>query len=442
MIVSKFGGSSLSSQTQFNKVKQIIHTDPQRCVVVVSALGKRQADDNKLTDMLYLIAAHIKHGVNYDHLWDVITDRFVAIKNELHLTYDIESELDGIKKGLMSEKIDSDFLVSRGEYLTAKLMAEYLGFEFIDAKNIIVFHAQGSIDLDACRSNVQSALTHLKTKSSFKGAVIPGFYGAYTSGKIKLLNRGGSDITAAVVARCLEADKYENWTDVNGVLMADPRIVDHPVTVPQLSYEELSELSYMGASVLHEETIYPIRDLQIPIHIMNTNAPDAAGTVVSDAAGETMPSIKGISGKKDYVSINIFKYSMSTEVGFLHRVLEIFERYKINIEHTPTGIDHVGIIVAQQEVEDHLEELIEHLQSVLGAEVTSNTLSLITVVGSGIVADAAVCATAFTALGFESIKIQMISMSPRGVNMVMGVENEHFEKAINALYQAFVNKSP
>lgn len=417
LIVTKFGGSSLSSRSQFQKVKAIIDEDPNRQVVVVSALGKGEGEVNKLTDLLFLIAAHIRHGVNYDLHWETIEKRFLSVKNQLGLTYDVSSELAELRQSLDQDRVSEEFLVSRGEYLTGKLMSEYLGFEFVDAKDVIMFHPSGEVDLKLSRERLQQAIPP-QTK-----VVIPGFYGAYLSGRVKLLNRGGSDITAAIVASCLEADKYENWTDVPGVLMADPRIITEPVSVAELTYEELSELSYMGANVLHEETIYPIRDLNIPIHIKNTNDPGAPGTVISDRPTNQKSRISGISGKKDFLSINIFKNKMSTEVGFLRKVFSIFERYQINVEHVPTGIDHVGIILSAQEAGEQLDSLLEALARELGAdEITlKEDLSLITIVGQKIISDARAAQAIFTALAREGISVQLIAQSPREINMMVGV---------------------
>jgi len=435
LTVAKFGGSSLSNRAQFEKVKGIVKDDDNRKIVVVSALGKREKSDSKMTDLLFLIAAHIKHDVNYDSLWDVIVSRFVSVKAELKLNYDIEADLADLRRNLDAGKITEDHLVSRGEYFTAKLVSEYLGYEFVDAREVIAFKANGDIDLDVCKERLEKRIVENSQ------VVVPGFYGAFVNGKIKLLNRGGSDITAAIIASCLGADKYENWTDVNGVLMADPRIVDNPVPVAQLTYEELSELSYMGANVLHEETIYPIRGLNIPIHIKNTNDPTATGTIISDMMTEPRGEIAGISGKQNFIAINIFKNKMSTEVGFLKRTLAIFERFHLNIEHVPTGIDHVGIILAEKEVGDNLYDLIEALQTELGADDVTykEKLSLITIVGRGIIANAHVQGVVFSTLGNAQIRVQLIAQSPREINMIIGVHNDDYVRAISSLYDGLTD---
>jgi len=435
-IVSKFGGSSLSSEIQFKKVKKIIKENPERCIVVVSALGKRANEDNKVTDLLYLLHAHIKHGVAYDSLWETIKQRFLNVKQELNLAYNINQELSLLKDQLTSSVPTVDYLVSRGEYLTAKLMSEYLDFDFIDAKDVIIFQPNGKIDLDKSRKQLLQILPKdLKV-------VIPGFYGAYLDGKIKLLDRGGSDITGSIVASCLGASKYENWTDVSGVLMADPRIIKNPATIPNLTYEELTELAYMGASVLHEETIHPIRDLNIPVHIKNTNQPHADGTLICNQFEGNKNMITGISGKKDFISITIYKNHMSSEVGFLHRTLEIFNRYDINIEHLPTGIDHVGVIVSAQCVDTCLYDLIESLKVELNIdEVTvKKEIALITIVGREIIKNPGLSGVIFQALGEKHINVLLIAQSPRELNIVIGVQNSDYIPATQILYEKLVHE--
>ncbi|MCL1949963.1 MAG: aspartate kinase [Turicibacter sp.] len=435
LIVTKFGGSSLSWEAQFKKVKNIVASDPNRRVVVVSALGRRQKEDNKMTDLLYLIAAHIRYGVTYDAMWETIVARFIAVKEELGLSYDVAGELEELRQDLSQKSLNEEFLVSRGEYFTAKLVAEYLGYQFLDAKDVIAFQPNGTVDLTATQTKLQAAVP------DDERVVIPGFYGAFPSGAVKLFNRGGSDITGAIVASCLGAKTYENWTDVSGVLMADPRIIDNPVSVAQLSYEELSELSYMGASVLHEETIYPIRSLNIPIHIKNTNDPAAAGTVISDEDLGHPQRISGISGKKDFVSLTIYKSQMSTELGFLRRALAIFERFKLNVEHLPTGIDHVGIVISGSGLNNQLDDLVQTLKEELNADevVVKKDISLITIVGASLIGCSQLTASIFTALAKSNIGVQLIAQSPREVNMIIGVANEDYLPAITALYEELVS---
>ena len=428
--VAKFGGSSLSTESQFAKVKNIVNQDSSKQIVVVSAIGRKNSQDDKVTDLLYLISAHIKHHVSYQSLWDNFTARFLAVKKDLNLSYDIEADLDNLKMELEIGQFNQDYLVSRGEYLTARLMAEYLSYDFVDAASIIVFSEKGIVDLEASKSRLENEIQNNRK------VVIPGFYGAYKNGRIKLLSRGGSDITGAILARCLGVDRYENWTDVSGVLVADPRIIKNPVTIKELTYEELSELSYMGASVLHEETIYPIKSLNIPIHIKNTNDPTASGTTILAQSDSSIPRIAGISAKKNYISINILKNQMSIEIGFLGRALKIFEDYNLNIEHIPTGINQLGIIVEKAEVEDALLDILERLKSELAAdEVTvKEGISLFTVVGEGIIKSSKTTSKIFSSLAKQNIDIELIAQSPRGINIIIGIADKEYDEALKALY--------
>ncbi|KAA8711899.1 aspartate kinase [Lactococcus garvieae subsp. garvieae] len=431
LTIAKFGGSSLSTESQFLKVKNIVSQDETKKIVVVSAIGRKNPSDDKVTDLLYLIAAHVKHGVSYQALWDNLVTRFVAVKEELQLKYDILSHLEELKCELDSGQFTEDYLVSRGEYFTAHLMAEYLGYQFIDAAEVISFSGNGRINLEMSKRLLQEQF------SGIERIVLPGFYGAFQNGKIKLLSRGGSDISGAILASCLGADKYENWTDVSGVMMADPRIINNPATISELTYEELSELSYMGASVLHAETIYPIRELNIPLHIKNTNAPDAEGTLILAEHRTHTTQVSGISGRKNYVSINIVKNQMATEVGFLQRTLKIFDDYHLNIEHLPTGINQIGVIVEMVEVEEILLDLLDRLKKDLKADdvTVKENISLLTVVGEEIIRSAKVTNKIFTALAKEDIDIELITQSPRGINIIIGVANKHYQRALVALYE-------
>jgi len=431
VLVSKFGGSSLSSESQFRKVKEIIEAKVDRQVVVVSALGKTDAESNKLTDLLYVIYTHGKHGINYDELWGEVTTRFVGVKEKLQLTFPIADHLSEIKARLDDKRISLDEFVSRGEYLTALLMSEYLGYRFVDAKDVVIFAANGEVDMVATKEKLQAV------KNDEQRIVIPGFYGAYSNGKIKLFGRGGSDISGAIVAAALGAEKYENFTDVSGILMADPRIIDNPPATSGLTYEELSELTYMGASVLHEASVHPVRDAGIPIHIKNTNDPEAPGTLIcAGGEGEKKTKITGISGKKDFLSFVIYKNHMSIEIGFLQRTLAIFERYNVNIEHVPTGIDHVGVVVMADSVEDCLEELVEALRMELQADevVVKSGTALITIVGRGITSDSVFLGRVFSCLGVAGIDISFIAQSPKKLNVILGVCNEDYVEATKALY--------
>jgi len=433
VLVCKFGGSSLSSESQFKKVKNIVTSHPDRQVIVVSALGKRKSEDNKLTDLLYVIYAHAQHGICYEELWQKVSDRFLEVKEELGLTFDMIAALEEIKDGLAAGALSVDDFVSRGECLTAQLMSEYLNYEFVDAKDVIAFYANGDVDLENSRARLLAATLNKKV-------VIPGFYGAYANGKIKLFGRGGSDITGAIVAASLGAEKYENFTDVSGVLVADPRIIDGPPAIASLTYEELSELTYMGANVLHEESAHPVRDAGVPIHIKNTNAPDDAGTLICDDAGKQKSEKKviGVSGKKDFISFTIYKKHMSTEVGFLEKTLAIFSKYQVNVEHVPTGIDHVGVVVEAASVAHCLEELLEVLNQELKVDYlkVKRDIALITIVGRNVVDDPKFLGQVFTTLGIADINISFIAQSPVKINMILGVKNGDYAKATKALYGA------
>jgi len=429
--VCKFGGSSLSSESQFKKVKNIVDSNPDRQVIVVSALGKRKSEDNKLTDLLYVIYAHAEHGICYNELWQEVADRFLKVKEELELTFDVAAALKEIKGVLVSGTLSVDDFVSRGEYLTAQLMSEYLDYGFVDAKDVIAFCANGDIDLENSRQRL------LKVAQN-QNVVIPGFYGAYANGKIKLFGRGGSDITGAIVAASLEAEKYENFTDVSGVLVADPRIIDEPPAIASLTYEELSELTYMGANVLHEESAHPVRDAGVPIHIKNTNAPEDAGTLICDNTEKKglEKKVIGISGKKNFISFTFYKKHMSTEVGFLEKTLAIFSKYQVNVEHVPTGIDHVGVVVEASSVAGCMEELLEVLNQELKVDYlkVKEDIALITIVGRNVVDDPTFLGQVFTTLGVADINISFIAQSPVKLNIILGVRNEDYAEATKALY--------
>ena len=331
--ITKFGGSSVANATQFAKVKQIIESDSARRFVVVSASGREHKNDNKVTDLLYLIEAHIKYSVDYHPLFQLIEDRFLTMKRELNLTYPIENDLEELKQRL-NKTISTDYLVSRGEYLTAKLMAEYLGFPFLDAKDIIIFRYNGKIDFDATRLRLKE---YMQKHDRF---VMPGFYGALPDGTIKIMSRGGSDITGSILADILDADMYENWTDVSGILMADPRIVSKPKRIDTITYSELRELSYMGASVLHEEAIFPVKEKNIPINILNTNHPEEGGTIILEK--DDKPSaqlITGIAGKKNFTVIAIYKITCLTR-----SVLSVRHLRYVNRIASASNISQVALI--------------------------------------------------------------------------------------------------
>ena len=427
-VVTKFGGSSLSCAKQFKKVRDIVLSDPMRKIVVVSALGKRDANDSKITDLLYILHAHLKYSVPYEDVWKIICDRYVEVRDDLKLDYKIEDELDLIASQL-DKNIPQDYLVSRGEFLAAKLMSRYLGYEFLDAKDVIEFNYDGTVNFDATGRKTKEKVAQLKK------VVVPGFYGAYGNGVIKLFSRGGSDITGSIMAKCVNATVYENWTDVSGIMVTDPRIVKNPKSIKEITYNELRELSYMGANVLHEDSIFPVQELNIPIKILNTNEPECPGTIISNECKDNSQAITGIAGKKNFVAITVYKDHMSNEVGFLRKCLSIFEKYDISIEHVPTGIDNLSIVVARDQVEKCLYELVVDLKQELGAEVTLwEDIALIAVVGRNMAHKCGLCGKLLSVLGENGVNMKMIDQGPDELNIILGINNCDYEKAIKVIY--------
>lgn len=432
--ITKFGGSSVANAKQFQKVKSIIESDPDRRFVVVSASGREHKTDNKITDLLYLIEAHLNYHVDHLSLFQLIEDRFISIKNELHLTYPIEQDLAQLKESLNSS-ISTDYLVSRGEYLTAKLMAEYLGYPFIDAKDIIYFHYDGKIDFDKTKSALRE---YLKKHDCF---VMPGFYGSLPDGKVKTMSRGGSDITGSILADVMHADMYENWTDVSGILMADPRIVHHPKRIHTITYSELRELSYMGASVLHEEAIFPVKEKNIQINILNTNHPEEGGTIIVEQDHHnTNQIITGIAGKKNFTVIAIYKNHMSDEVGIIKRALEVCENYRISIEHIPSGIDSFSIVVNSDDVKDILYDMVSDMKKACQADQIKiiDNIALIATVGRQMMYRPGISGKLFAVLGKNNINIRMIAQGTDEMNIIVGVENQDYERTVKTIYDNFV----
>lgn len=436
--VAKFGGTSLADAVQFKKVHDIVKDNEERRYVVVSAPGKRFKDDNKITDLLYLTHAHLKFSVPYAPVLKLIEDRFNEIKDELNLDIDLHSEFETIRN-MLDNKCDEDYIVSRGEYLSAKLMASYLKCDFIDSKDVIFFKYDGTVDKKKTNEKLGAALS----KSS--KAIIPGFYGSYPDGSIKTFSRGGSDITGSIVASVAKADMYENWTDVSGFLMADPRIVKNPLPINKITYQELRELSYMGASVLHDEAVFPVRQAGIPINIRNTNEPDNPGTVIvgDDQVDEDYDNghvITGIAGRKNFTFFYIHKEHMANEVGVVRKALEIFEERNISIDHIPSGIDSFSIVVPTECVEKTTHEIVEELKDKLGTDSvkTYKNLSLISTVGIRMAFRPGISAKLFNALGENNINIRMIDQGSSEINIIVGVDDKDFENAIRAIYNAFV----
>ena len=431
--VAKFGGSSLAGAEQFKKVKAIVEADPARMCVVVSAAGKRYKKDNKITDLLYLTHAHINYGVSYEDIFSMIEERYYGIRDELGLKCDLESEFQKLR-GQLNQDISVDYLVSRGEYLTAKLMSEYLGYAFLDAADCVVFSYDGQIDYEKTYANI-AARAEMAPRF-----VMPGFYGALPNGRIKVMTRGGSDITGAIVANALDADIYENWTDVSGLFSCDPRIVDNPAPIDVISYAELRELAYMGASVLHESAIFPVKAAGIPVNIRNTNDPDAPGTMIQtnpkERGGRT---ITGIAGRGCYTSIMIEKDQMNEEVGFAIRVLQVLAKHNIIVEHIPTGIDIMSVIVPGDQLAPHRDEVMAELWAETRADSIrlNENMALLTVVGQGMKNQLGAAGRVFGALGRAGINVNMIDQGSDELNLIIGIDAEDLNPAIRALYHEF-----
>lgn len=435
--VLKFGGSSMADAAQYAKVRSIVESDPSRQVVVVSAAGKRFKDDHKITDLLYLCHAHMKYGVDCSGIFQMIESRYLSIRDELGLHTDLESEFDALRAKLKSS-ITVDELVSRGEYFSARLMADYLGFDFLDAELWMKFRFDGSIDQDA----TYEALSQL---AEGRKVVLPGFYGVMPDGHIKTFSRGGSDITGAVAAAALDADVYENWTDVSGILMADPRIIQDPKPIRRVTYNELRELSYIGAQVLHEGTIFPVREKNIPLNIRNTNDPENPGTLImesfDDTADENPGFITGIAGRKNFSIITIAKNGLSGEVGILRKILEIFEAHNVNIEYIPNGIDSVSLVVSAEKVSGCLYSILGELQKTIRPDSVNLTenIAIVAAVGRKMAYRPGISGKIFATLGENGINIRMISQGPDELNIIVGVDNKDFAGTIRVLYENFVD---
>ncbi|MBR5125500.1 MAG: aspartate kinase [Oscillospiraceae bacterium] len=438
MKVVKFGGSSMADAGQYRKVRDILLADPDRRVVIVSAAGKRFSGDHKLTDLLYLCYSHVKYGVDCSLIFDMIRSRYLGIQNALGLKIDLEPELNELKQRVAAKQVSREELVSRGEYFSAKLMADYLGFRFIDAADWVKFNMDGTVNKEESYAALQEQMT------PGMGAVIPGFYGAMPDGTIHTFSRGGSDITGSLAAAALDADVYENWTDVSGILMADPRIVDNPQAIPEVTYDELRELSYSGAQVLHEDSIFPVREKNIPVNIRNTNDPNAPGTMIQeDFTGDNDPDrfITGITGKKDFSIISLSKRGMSNQVGVLYKVLKVLVRHKISVDYVPNGIDNVSVVLPTKAIEKELYTIMSEIQ--LEAEPDTlevhHNIAIVAAVGRKMAFRPGISGKIFAALGESGINIRMINQGPDELNIIFGVDNRDFDSAIKVLYNSFVN---
>lgn len=432
--VVKFGGSSLASAQQFIKVATIIHEDPARRYVVPSAPGKRFDKDIKVTDMLYSCHEAALKDEPIDGQLSAIAERYQEIIQGLGLTLCLDDEFETIRQAFQSH-IEKDYAASRGEYLNGIIMAHYLGYTFIDAADVIRFHADGTFNPEDTNT-----LLH-KRLSDVENAVIPGFYGAAPDGTIVTFSRGGSDVTGSLVAKAVQADVYENWTDVSGFLVADPHIVKDPKVISTITYRELRELAYMGATVLHEDAIFPLRKEGIPINIRNTNAPDDYGTmIVESTCIKPAYTITGIAGKKGFCSMTIEKDMMNAEIGFGRRVLQAFEENGISFEHMPSGIDTMTIFVHQSEFEDKEQQVLAEIHRLAhpdSIEMDSD-LALIAVVGRGMKSNRGTAGRIFAALAHARINVRMIDQGSSELNIIIGVHNDDFEAAIRAIYDIFV----
>ncbi len=432
--VVKFGGSSLADATQFKKVKEIITADESRRYVVPSAPGKRFSADTKVTDMLYECYAQASKGENIDVLFDNIRERYNTIINDLGVDLSLEDDFCAIKYAFR-HKSGRDYAASRGEYLNGKILAKYLGYDFIDAANVIFFKLDGTFDSERTNEVLSQTL------KNHTHAVIPGFYGSMPNDTIKTFSRGGSDITGSIVARAANVTLYENWTDVSGFMMADPRIISNPKTIEYITYRELRELSYMGATVLHEDAVFPVRMMGIPINIKNTNAPDDKGTmIVSEAPAEANNSvITGIAGKKNFSIVRIEKDMMNQELGFGRRVLEVFEKCGISFEHLPSGIDTMTVVVAESALEGKREQVVSEICKAVEPDhiTVEDGYALVAVVGRGMVSTKGTASKIFAALSEGGVNIKMIDQGSSELNIIIGVMNEDFEKAMNCIYAAF-----
>ncbi|MBR4276851.1 MAG: aspartate kinase [Lachnospiraceae bacterium] len=432
--VVKFGGSSLASAEQFEKVGSIIRAEEDRRFVVPSAPGKRYKEDTKVTDMLYACYDLAERGKDFKAELAEIKKRYDEIISGLKLNMSLDEEFTEIEKNF-KKKAGKDYAASRGEFLNGKIMAEYLGFDFIDSATVIFFKEDGTFDADKTQEVLSAKL------STMKNAVVPGFYGAYADGRVKTFSRGGSDITGSIVAKAIHADVYENWTDVSGFLIADPRIIDKPQKIETITYRELRELAYMGASVLHEDAIFPVRQEGIPINIRNTNDPGNSGTWIVGSTGQKSKyTITGIAGKKGFCSVNIEKDMMNSEVGFGRKVLQAFEENDISFEHLPSGIDTMTVFVHQDEFINKEQKVVSAIQRMAKPDTIDieSDLALIAVVGRGMKSMRGTAARIFSALAHAHINIKMIDQGSSEMNIIIGVANEDFEDAIRAIYNIFV----
>ena len=432
--VVKFGGSSLANSDQFRKVGEIIRSEDSRRYVVPSAPGKRFSEDTKVTDLLYACYKKAAAGEDFGEVLKEIRERYYDIIRGLGLELSLEEEFRQIEEDFKAQA-GTDYAASRGEFLNGKIMAAYLGYEFVDAASVIRFDKNGNFDGDKTDKLLEKRLAKCER------AVIPGFYGAMEDGTVKTFSRGGSDITGSLVAKAVHADLYENWTDVSGFLVTDPRIVDNPAVIETITYRELRELSYMGATVLHEDAIFPVQKEGIPINIKNTNRPEDRDTlIVESTCRKPRYVITGIAGKKGFCSINIEKSMMNSEIGFGRKVLQVFEEQGINFEHVPSGIDTMTVYVHQDEFEEKEQQVIAGIHRAVNPDFIEmeSDLALIAVVGRGMKSQRGTAGRVFSALAHAHVNVKMIDQGSSELNIIIGVENRDFETAVKAIYDIFV----
>lgn len=432
--VAKFGGSSVAGTEQFKKVKAIVDRDPDIKVVVVSAAGKRSSDDHKLTDLLYLCHAHLSYGVPCDDIIHTIEQRLCQIRDELGISFDVGAEMEKLEKS-MNKDMSADELVSRGEYLTSRLMADYLGFKFVDAADCVFFSFDGQIDKNKTYEAIADAY------KQYGRIVLPGFYGRLPNGRIKVMTRGGSDISGALAAAAIDADMYENWTDVSGILMADPRIVKDPQPIEKITYAELRELAFMGASVLHEESVLPVKEKGIALNIRNTNCPEHPGTVIVDKIEDEESHerfLTGIAGRKNFTIITVNKRNMNTSQT-LRQALEILDRYHANVEHITLGLDSFALVTATAPLGDGLYSLMGDLEKSCHPDniQVNDGIALVAAVGRKMTYRPGISGKIFRALGEEKINIRTIAQGADELSIIVGVENKNFEAAVRVLYESF-----
>ena len=435
--VCKFGGTSLADAAQFRKVQAIVQADPQRRYVVPSAPGKRDKQDPKVTDLLYLCQTHVVQGVRFDDVFALLSDRYGQIVADLGLQLDIAQPLAAVHSAI-AKGATPDWAASRGEYLSGLILAELLGYEFIDAAEVIFFNGGGMLDLERSRQALHDRL------SKSPAAIIPGFYGTDHRGNVKTFSRGGSDISGAVVAAGVDAEVYENWTDVSGLLMADPAVVENPQSIDRVTYRELRELAYMGAKVLHDEAIFPVRHARIPVNLRNTNDPAAPGTLIVPeeqmAAEKPSGRITGIAGRKDFTVIAVEKAMMNAEIGFGRRLLQVLEGHGVSFEHCPSGIDTMSVVVADCAINGKLPKLLDDIRRTCQPDSLDvyPDMALIATVGRGMAHIPGMAARVFGALADAGVNIRMIDQGSSEINIICGVETADFEKAVRAIYHAFV----